>query len=177
LTHLTRAEYDGAYFGDPESDIRRKAGYSNYLELDTNWKLKKKYQDFIDKHKLQLSGRILELGAAVGYFGKIARENNLNIVSVDWSQWCYDNKCSDLTNEDALTFLKAQPDSTFDIIVSFHFIECLTDEQAKELEIEMKRVAPKQIHVTQRDPNEKWYTRHTPDEWNFIFPQAEVYYG
>jgi len=162
MTQRTREEYDAAYFGDPKTDLRRIFAYSNYLGVLDNLAVKQ-CKDFIAEHKLKPTDKILELGGAVGHFTKVARAQGLNVTCVDWSQWCLDNKLiSNLIHEDALTYLKSQPDNSFDVVVSFFFLDCIPEKQLKELSKEIKRVTTKQIHQLYASPNPRFYNVQKP---------------
>jgi len=69
-----------------------KGAYSDYFEQAQTWIKKEFYKKFIDRHQFKPSDRILELGAGIGYFGKIGGANGLDILCIDDAQWCYDNK-------------------------------------------------------------------------------------
>ena len=166
---LSREQYDGAYFGDLKVDLIRRSGYSDYLrtlEIDfTN-----RWKDFIVKHNLKSSDKILELGGGVGHFAKIAREHGLGVTCVDWSKWCYDNKLiSDLIYEDALTYLKSQKDNSFDIVISFFFLDCIAKKQIPLISKEIKRVAPKQIHTIYSTRNADYYNVQNLEYWQKLF--------
>lgn len=172
---LKRDEYDAPYFGADESDLKRKSGYSNYLELQINWVAEKRWKDFIVKHNLKSTDKILELGGAVGHFAKVARKQGLKVVCVDWSQWCLDNKMiSNLIQEDALTYLQSQPDDSFDVVVSFAMLDCIPIDQLSLLYQEIKRVAPKQIHQIYQGRNPRYYNVHDLAYWNLLFEDAVI---
>lgn len=176
---LKKIEYDAAYFGDTESDLRRKSGYSNYLELETDWIAEKKWKDFIARHNLKPTDKILELGGAVGHFAKVAREQGLNVVCIDWSQWSFDNKViPDLIQEDALTYLQTQPDNSFDVVVSFTFLDCIPTDKLSLFSQEIKRVATKQFHQLYERRNPSYYNSHELKYWQSLFSKGvEMIYG
>jgi len=162
---LTREEYDDAYFGDPRSDLKRKSGYGDYLRQLDNL-TEKKWKDFITEHNLKSTDKILELGGGVGSFTKVAREQGLDVTCVDWSKWCLDNKLiSNLIHEDALTYLKSQPDNSFDVVVSFYFLDCIQKDQLLLLSQEIKRVSTKQIHHLYPNPNPRFYNVQNLSYW------------
>lgn len=178
---LNAEDYDAAYFGYIESDLKRKSGYSNYLELQTNYIAKRNYEKFIASHNFKAKDKILELGAAVGYFGKIARVNGLNVKCVDVSQWCYDNRMHpDFEKADAFEFLPGVQDKSFDYIISFGFLECFADTKLQALVILMNQVAKKQIHVIYKEGKSQWYNIKTISQWKSFFDDSaiiEKYFG
>lgn len=172
---LKTEEFDAAYFGDVESDLKRKSGYSNYLELQTNWIQKERYEKFIASHDFKPGDKILELGAAIGYFGKIARVNGLTVKCVDVSQWCYDNRLHpDFEKADALEFLKTLERKSFDYIISFGFLESFDDVQLRALIILMNQIAKKQIHRIYEEGNPKWYNIKTIEKWKSFFDDSAI---
>ncbi len=173
---LSRKQYDDAYFGDPKSDLRRRSGYSDYLyQVDIDFC--NKWKDFIVEHELKSTGKILELAGGVGYFAKLAREDGLDVTCVDWSQWCYDNKLiSDLINEDALTYLKSQKDNSFDVVVSFFFLDCIAKKQIPLISKEIKRVAKKQIHWIYPRRNADYYNVQDLEYWQKLFSKNVIIY-
>ena len=112
----------------------------------------------------------LELGAATGYLGKLAREKGYtDWTCVDWSQWCQDNKVYDsLVNMDAIEFLKSRLDKSFDYIISRGLIECFTDIELITFATECLRVGKKQIHATFGKPNSNYYTVKNLDNWKTL---------
>ena len=171
---LTREQYDDAYFGDHKSDLKRRSGYSDYLrQLDIDGE--KRWKDFIVKHNLKSTDKILELGGGVGHFAKVAREQGLDVTCVDWSKWCLDNKLiSNLIHEDALTYLKSQPDNSFDVVVSFFFLDCIQKEQLSLISKEIKRVAPKQIHQIYSRRNADYYNVQNLEYWQSLFSKNVI---
>ena len=171
---LTREQYDDAYFGDPKSDLKRRSGYAYYLK-QIDYEGEKKWKDFIVEHNLKSTDKILELAGGVGHFAKVAREQGLDVTCVDWSQWCYDNKLiSDLIHEDALTYLKSQPDNSFDVVVSFYFLDCIQKDQLLLLSQEIKRVSTKQIHQIYSRRNENYYNVQDLTYWQSLFSQNVI---
>ena len=172
---LSKEDFDDAYFGDVESDLKRKSGYSNYLEQHTNYIQKRIYEKFIVAHDFKPGDKILELGAAVGYFGKIARVNGLNVKCVDVSQWCYDNRMHpDFEKADALEFLPGVQDKFYDYIISFGFLECFADTKLQALIILMNQVAKKQIHVIYKEGKSQWYNIKTISQWKSFFDDSAI---
>ncbi len=172
---LTRLQYDAAYFGAVESDLKRKSGYSNYLEQHANYIAKRNYEKFIATHDFKPGDKILELGAAVGYFGKIARVNGLNVKCVDISQWCYDKRLHpDFEKADALEFLLSVQDKSYDYIISFGFLECFNDTKLQALIILMNQVAKKQIHCIYGEGNSTWYNIKTIPQWKSFFDESAI---
>lgn len=172
---LTREQYDDAYFGDPKSDLNRRSGYSDYLRTQTDSYTAKKWKDFIVKHNLKPTDKILELAGGIGHFTKVAREQGLDVTCVDWSQWCFDNKIiPDLIHEDALTYLKSQPDNSFDVVVSFFFLDCIQKDQIELLSKEIKRVTTKQIHQIYPRRNADYYNVQNLSYWQSLFSQDVI---
>lgn len=173
LSHTPKLIFDAAYFGAVESDLKRKSGYSNYLEQQTSWIQKEFYEKFIVSHDFKPGDKILELGAAIGYFGKIAGINGLNVECVDVSQWCYDNRLHpSFTKADVITYLGTLEDKSYDYIISFGFLECFDDTRLQALIILMNQVAKKQIHRVYRKGNSKWYNIKTIPQWKSFFDDS-----
>lgn len=172
---LKTEDFDAAYFGDVESDLKRKSGYSNYLEGQTNYLQKRLYEKFIASYNFKSGDKILELGAAVGYFGKIARVNGLNVKCVDVSSWCYENRLHpDFEKADALEFLPGVQDKFYDYIISFGFLESFDDVKLQALIILMNRVAKKQIHYIYEEGNPEWYNIKTNSQWQTFFDDSTI---
>lgn len=170
---LSEESFDAAYFGDVESDLIRKSGYLDYLATKTNYIQKGIYEKFISNHGPKPENKILELGAGVGYFGKIARMNGLNVKCVDISQWCYDHRLHpDFVKASAFKYLKTLGSKSYDYIISFGFLECLDDAKLQALIILMNRVAKKQIHCLYDLGNPKYYNSKTIPQWKSFFDDS-----
>ena len=167
---LAEESYDAAYFGDVESDLIRKSGYLDYLALKTNYIQGKIYEKFISTHGFKPEDKMLELGAGVGYFGKIAWINGLNVKCVDVSQWCYDRKMHhDFVKASVFQYLKTLKNKSYDYIISFGLLECFDDAKLQALIILMNRVAKKQIHCMYGIGDPKWYNLKTIPQWKSFF--------
>jgi len=165
---LQRNKYDAAYFGDviESGGTRHDAGYTNYLELHTNWKQKLQIQKFLTRHNIPKTSKILELGAGVGFMGKIATEEGYtDWTCVDWSNWAKRHEVYPVTEEDGLVFLQAQTDNAFDYIVSRAFLECIPSNQLQNYATEGKRVATNHIHTTFLSANTQYYEIKTIPDW------------
>ena len=167
---LSRDEYDGAYYGDKNFDLKHRAGYSDYKEQCEQSYHKKSLEKFLDNHKIPKDVTVLELGGGQGHLAKLATEKGYsNWTCVDWSQWCQDNKVYDsLVYMDAIAFLQAQPDNSFDYIISRALIECFTDSELIIFAKECFRVSKKQIHATFGEPNSKYYTVKNLNNWKTV---------
>lgn len=168
---LTRNEYDGAYFGDPNFDLKHRAGYTNYKAQCSQSHHERKLKQFLESHNIPKDAKVLELGAGTGYLGKIARENGYDHwICVDWSQWCQDNKVfPELINQDAIEYLQLQQNKSFDYIISRGFIECFTATELITLANECLRVGKKQIHSTFLEVNSNYYTVKDLENWKTLF--------
>lgn len=152
---LAKSDYDAAYFGDIEESggLRHDAGYSNYLEIVKEAGYQKRSDYVLSK----VSGRILELACGVGTYVRLAKQRGLDWVAVDASDWCKRHEEAPLIEQDALTYLQSQSDNSFDWIVSFAFLECLSPSQLLQYYKETKRVGKNQIHSVYKSPNPKYY--------------------
>ncbi len=170
MVKLSRNIYDGAYFGDPNSDTKHKAGYTNYQYRSGQANQQRYLERFLNAHQIPKNAKVLELGAALGHLGKLATVNGYtNWTCVDWSQWCQDNKVYEtLVNEDAIEFLKSSADKSFDYIISRALIECLANNELVTFATECLRVGTKQIHTTFAEPNSKFYTVKDLDNWKTV---------
>lgn len=165
---LQEKDFDDVYFG------ARKPHYSNYLDHINQALVKKRFTDFLDKHQFLTTDKLLELGAGIGMFGKIAGEKGLDVTCVDVSQWCLDNKVHDkFVNASALAYLKTLEDKSFDYIVSFGFLECLSDQDIATLRAEMNRVGKKEIHGLYPSAG-KDYNLKTLEKWQELFGDTAV---
>lgn len=165
---LKRIEYDDVYFGE------RKSHYSNYLESSQNSLQKAFIEKFIKKNNFGPDDKILELGAGIGFFGKIAQAKGLKFwYCIDWSKWCKANQVYGIVDQDAIKYLKELLDDSFDYIVSFGFLECCDDGYLAKLIPEMKRVGKKQIHGMYLSGNES-YNIKTLEEWQSLFDDSVI---
>ena len=170
---LAEESFDAAYFGDPECDLIRKCGYLDYLTLKTNHIQKEIYEKFLLAHAFRPDDKILELGAAVGFFGKVAGMNGLNVKCVDVSQWCYDHRIhTDFVKASAFKYLKTLGSKSYDYIISFGFLECLDDVKLQDLIVLMNHVAKKQIHCLYDMGPPKYYNCKTIEEWKSFFDDS-----
>ena len=153
--------------------MARRDGYSNYLEHAQSWIQKEFYEKFIKRHQFKPTDRILELGAGIGYFGKIGGVNGLDILCTDDAQWCYDNKVyGQFLKREALEFMWTEGSDAYDYIVSFGFLECLNDDQLSNLIDGMKRVGKNQIHCVHLKGNS--INVKTMGEWQALFGASAV---
>lgn len=168
---LNRNKYNAAYFGDiTESDgLRHVAGYSNYLEQIRNSIHKKRIEDFIKKHNIQVRDKVLELGAGIGYYCEIALAKGIEWNCLDVSQWCYDHAKLETQSrfilQDAVTYLPTLVDNSYDYIVSFGFIECFEDSIIRTIIPILNRVAIKQIHSFYKKEPNQYYNIKSLTEW------------
>lgn len=157
---LTQSQYDAAYFDDREESngLKHSAGYTEYLKFQTDHVRKAKILDFLNKHKIPKDATILELGAAVGFAGLIAKEQGYkNWTCLDWSDYCKKHEVYPIIKQDALTWLKTLDDNSYDYIISFAFLECCNNDGLTNCKTEMDRVAVKQIHQCHERPNPLYY--------------------
>ena len=152
---LKQKDYDAAYFGDTieSGGLRHDAGYRYYLKLI----LQKPYQKRCDRFINAASGKILELGCGVGTYARKGRVQGLDWTAIDVSNWCKRHEVTTIIENDALTFLQAQTNNSFDWIVSWGFIECLKDSDLKTMKDEMNRVCINQKHFSYTNPNSQYY--------------------
>jgi len=161
--------FDDAYYGAVESDLKRKSGYSNYIEYITS--------DFYNRtvikpffKKFDFAGKtVLELGAGIGVLGKASKRGN-TWLCLDASQYCYDNRVHNTFKmNDALEFLTTEGDNTYDYIISFGFLESIDDTKLLDLIKQMNRVAKKQIHGVYNEGNPEYYNIKTTEKWQALF--------
>lgn len=169
---LNRNKYNAAYFGDviESGGTRHDAGYSNYLELQTNYIARRNIKKFLTRHNIPKNAKVLELGAGVGFMGLVATEEGYtDWTCVDWSNWAKRHEVFPVIEESAIVYLQAQTDNSFDYIVSRAAIECIPQNKLQTLAIETKRVAPKQIHSTFLAANLTFYNIKTLPAWEQEF--------
>jgi len=165
---LNRSQYDAAYFGDLDESggLRHKAGYSRYLISQTDGFEREGLEAFLLRHDIPKDVKVLELGAGIGFLGKVATDQGYtNWTCVDWSNWCKRHEVYPVIEEEALIYLQAQPDNSFDYIISRSLIECIKPNELQDHAIESKRVGIKQIHTVSLEVNTKFYTLKTIPEW------------
>lgn len=166
---LNQSEYNEIYFKKTVIDNIEQnhvAGYTNYIRQHTDWIEKRTIQRFLKRHNIPKTAKILELGAAVGFMGKIATEEGYtNWTCVDWSAWCKANEVYPIIEQPALTFLKAQADNSFDYIISRSFLECFANNDISKLVAHFARVTLKQIHTTNLNARSDYYTIKTQTNW------------
>lgn len=169
---LNRNKYDAAYFGDLDESggTRHTAGYSNYLELETNYVTRRNIVAFLTRHNIPKTAKILELGAGVGFMGLVATEQGYtDWTCVDWSNWAKRHEVFPVIEEEAQTYLELQTDNFYDYIISRAAIECVPQNKLQALAIEAKRVAVKQIHSTYLAANLTFYNIKTLPQWEQEF--------
>lgn len=172
MTVLTKPQYDESYYRHDSLNVSNphKAGYQDYLEGQVNWKEKQRIQRFLTRHNIPKDAKILELGSAIGFMGKIATEEGYtNWTCVDWSSWVKANEVFPVIEQDALSYLQAQADNSFDYIITRALIECLPTNQLQNHATETKRVATKQIHTTYLSGNTTYYNIKTLPDWTSNF--------
>lgn len=168
---LKQLDYDEAYFMQNSKNVDRphKAGYTNYFELQTNYIAERNIKAFLKRHNIPKNAKILELGAAVGFMGKVATEEGYtNWTCVDWSSWCKQNEVYPVIEQDVLSYLRAQADNSFDYIISRLLIECIPTNKLQNHAVEAKRVASKHIHAVSLQTNQ-YYNIKTLPEWTDDF--------
>ncbi|HEC65437.1 MAG TPA: class I SAM-dependent methyltransferase [bacterium] len=188
---LKTDEYGAPYFGDSDTPLRHKAGYTDYAKLRN---IKTTIYNPVTKtstdmnlfnanmkpwlKEINLSGKVLELGCAYGWNRKLGLQINgiTDWDLVDVSSFAKTKADIDdqrfFTVQDAKTHLATLPDNSYDHIISFRFIECLTDEDIKSLVAEMNRVCSvSQIHSFSRNMDEykPYYNTKTLLSWSSSF--------
>jgi len=116
MVFLNRNKYGAPYFGDviESGGLRHDAGYSDYLGFAIGWKERLIIQKFLTRHNIPKNVRILELGASIGFMGKVATEEGYtNWTCVDWSDWCKRHEVFTIIEEDALVYLNSIPDNSY----------------------------------------------------------------
>lgn len=110
---------------------------------------------------------MLELGAAIGFMGKIATEEGYtDWTCVDWSAWAKANEVYPVTEQDALSYLQAQADNSFDYVISRALLECVDAKDLDTLITECNRVATsKQIHTTYNEAPAQYYNIKSLPDW------------
>ncbi len=84
-------------------------------------------------------GRVLELGCATGWFVKWADAAGYDVTGVDVSRWAYENRVADTILGDACDLSRFDNDS-FDVVVSWEFLEHLPELQIVRLLPRLNRV-------------------------------------
>lgn len=160
-------EYDEVYFG------ARKPHYSNYIEHITTQKSKEFFQKVLDKYPTLKTESILEIGAGIGQCAK--QSKNTNWLCTDVSQWCYDNRVHEqFLKREALEILEDEGTDSYHTVISFGFLDCCTDDAAKAIVEEAKRVSKKQIHFIYSNGNPKDYNIKSVEEWQELLGDSVI---
>ncbi len=169
---LTRNTYDAAYFGDvsESAGLRHDAGYSDYIQQQTNYIVRRRIIAFLRRHNIPKSAKILELGAGVGFMGLVATEEGYtDWTCVEWSNWCKRHEVFPIVEEDAFIYVTAQAPSSFDYIITRAFIECFAQNDLGGIVGRFATVADKQIHSTYASAKAQFYNIKTITNWEKQF--------
>lgn len=169
---LQRSSYDASYFGDviESSGLRHDGGYSDYIELQNNYKAREIIQRFLRRHAISKNAVILELGAGNGFMKLVAEEEGYtNWTAVDWSSWAKRHEVATVIEEDAFIFVTAQPPASFDYIITRGFLECFAQNDLGGIVGRFATVANKQIHSTFLSGRNAFYTIKTIANWEREF--------
>ena len=120
--------YSETYF---KSDEARSMAYDNYFS---------DAEDIVRTSKLRLkwirrilgksTGKVLDVGCAIGCFIKAAAENGFSAFGVEFSQYCVDHKIDANAQIVRGTLEEASyPENTFDLVTLWDVIEHLPDPQ------------------------------------------------
>lgn len=172
---LNRNKYDAAYFGDviESNGTRHVAGYTDYLELENNWKTRRQIVRFLARHAIPLNAKVLELGCGNGFMKLVATEQGYtDWTAVDWSAWCKLHEVAPIIEEDGVVFMDAQPADTYDYIISRAVLECIPDNQLQATSVAILRVGKpggQRIHTTFLETGEpSFYNVRTLPEWGAL---------
>jgi len=171
---LKTDEYGAPYFGDSDTPLRHKAGYTDYAKLrnikTTIYNPVTKTSTDMNLFNANMKPWLKEINLS----GKINGITDWDLVDV--SSFAKTKADIDdqrfFTVQDAKTHLATLPDNSYDHIISFRFIECLTDEDIKSLVAEMNRVCSvSQIHSFSRNMDEykPYYNTKTLLSWSSSF--------
>ena len=172
MVALIRSDYNAAYFGDVVESVglRHDAGYSNYLELQTNYVQRRNIVAFLKRHNIPKNAKILELGAGVGFMGLVATEEGYtDWTCVDWSNWTKRHEVFPVIEEDAFIYVTAQPPASFDYIITRAFLECFDQGDLDGIIGRFAMVANKQIHSTFLSAKAQFYNIKTIANWEKEF--------
>lgn len=177
-------EYDASYFDGRTQTYMHNAGYSSYTRWyrtegeNSSGEFWKDYANRWVNH-LALSGKkVLEVGCAKGFIVKDLRDAGVDAYGLDVSSYaisqCEPGMSTYLTVGDARTALAGYARNEFDVLLTFRFLECISDADMPALVTQMNRISRKQVHVVDNFTGVKegagqYYTQHTAQEWLDLF--------
>lgn len=168
-------EYDASYFDGHSQRVRHNAGYYRYKRWARNAgenSTGEFYKDIAQRldNKYNLSGKkILEIGCAKGFIVEDLREFGADAYGLDISSYAIGEASPlvqpYLTVGDIRTSLSGYTNNEFDGILSLRTLECLSDLEIPLVITEMNRIANKQIHIIEEEPNPRFYNAHPISWW------------
>ncbi len=172
---LQKYEYDKSYFQGRESRYSHNGGYSDY---DTMQQINEGIANkLFERFKLK-DKKVLELGCAKGFLIKVLRDLEVEAYGLDFSEFAVN--CSEvkefITLGDARHFKELNfLEDGFDLIVSFNFLECLTEKEIINLVENLNKKSYQQCHRFNVGVNEKFYTRKQYEWWkNLPWKQGTI---
>ena len=167
---LKKNDYGPVYFGDPDSRLKDKAGYTSYERWynneSDNFTQCAKYLT----ERFNLVGKkVLDVGCAKGFLVNSLRKLGVDAFGIDWSTYILLH-----AEEGALAYLQYKEvpydlntfdDDTFDYLFSFRFLSCIPDELLQNTILEFNRISKNQFHEIDVKALEKYYNIKSIDDW------------
>lgn len=185
---LQPGEYDISYFDGKKGTYRHNAGYVEYerwYRQDGKNSLGEKWldkaADLADKYQLQ-GKKVLEIGCAKGFLVEDLRGMGVNAYGLDVSVYAIGEAVRAvkpfLYIGDARTYLINFGDGEFDVVITLHFLECFSKADLPPFISEMNRISKFQYHEVGENPNPKYYSTKTVNEYkSLLFSKNTVILG
>lgn len=160
--------YDQTYF-ETVNGFHHPAGYSGYSRRpfvnlddpdDQGEVQRTDYWKFKNKHNI--SGKVLDLGCAYGFFVEDLRSWGIEAYGIDGSEWAISKANEYCTLQNVMEYLPTLADNSFDVITGIRFLPCLTDAEIAEILPHILRIAPKRLFVV-----DDRYSYMSPEQANF----------
>jgi len=167
---LTVNQFNSArYFG---YDGNMPGGYGRYMPTLPHQLWKERAEYLINE--CGLSGSVLELGCAMGGWTRELRDLGINTYGLDlpWPiQYAIENLWPELEPylimADARNYLQGsvRRQNEWDFIISWNFLECLSDRDLGLVVPRLNYTANRQIHIIDPRADEQFYTKKSLEEW------------
>ena len=170
MPKLTTKEFNTPEYWGKGGNI--PGGYGDYQG-------KRPHDDWLERaqtliRNYGLSGKVLELGCAMGSWVEAMRRTGLEAYGLDLP-WPIDFALANLWPElepclvkaDARDYLSSsvRRKGEWDFIVSWNFLECLSDKDLRLVVPKLDYVAKDQIHIIDPRADGEFYNRKTLAEW------------
>jgi dolichol-phosphate mannosyltransferase len=164
--------YDESYFSGAEKGF----GYINYdADKEPMIPIFNKYLDILNKIGMK-KGKLLDIGAATGFFMNLAQKRGFDVVGVELSDFAAKKgreKGLNVITGDLIS--QKFPSEQYDVVTIFDVIEHVPNP--KELIIEVKRILKKGGVIVMNTPDAgSFWARVWGKNWQLIVPPEHVNY-